>query len=119
MGLTDAEEQLEVACSVFLVSKESVRHLVGGIVDGGEKDKRRPAPLEPIVVATVNLKQHPTERKPFPTAAMTRGATLTRASLTDGAAQPSYGGARDGDVVLLVELLGEVGIVVVVVWPQS
>jgi hypothetical protein len=118
VGQTDGVDQLEVASSVFLVTKEGVRDLVGGIVDGNDEDKIRTPPLEPVVMATVYLQQHPTEREPVPPGAMARGTTFARAPLADGAAQAAHRGARDGDAVLLVELLGEVGVVVVLERPS-
>ncbi len=117
VGLTNRLHQLEVACGVFLVSKECVGHLVGCIVDGRDEHEWWPPPFEPIVVAAVDLEQHTGLRVPLPPAAMTWRATLPRTPLPNRAAQPAYRRAGDEDVVLFAELLGQVSVVVVVVWP--
>src|SRR3990172_5393630 len=59
VALHDLPQQQEVSGGILLGPEEGEGYLSGGVVDGCDQDQSRSAAFEPIVIAAVQLEEHP------------------------------------------------------------
>ena len=82
-----------------------------GVVDGEQQGEARASLLKPGVVAAVDLEQHPRPWHALAPHAVLWRAAPPRAGHAGPHQDAPHRGAADGDAFLLVEQLGEVGVV--------
>ena len=82
-----------------------------GVVDGEQQGEARAALLEPGVVAAVELEQHPRARHALAPHAVLWRAAPPRAGHAGPRQDAPHRGAAEGEALVLLQQLGEVGVV--------
>ena len=82
-----------------------------GVVDGEQQGEARATLLEPGVVAAVELEQHPRARHALAPHAVLWRAAPPRAGHAGPRQDAPHRGAAEGEALVLLEQLGEVGVV--------
>ena len=82
-----------------------------GVVDGEQQGEARAALLEPGVVAAVELEQHPRPWHALAPHAVLWRAAPPRAGHAGPRQDAPHRGAAEGEVLVLLQQLGEVGVV--------
>ena len=82
-----------------------------GVVDGEQQGEARAALLEPGVMAAVDLEQHPRPWHALAPHAVLWRAAPPRAGHAGPRQDAPHRGAAEGEVLVLLEQLGEVGVV--------
>ncbi len=107
----DRGEQLEIGRRVLLVAERRRHDPPGRVVDRADEGQPRPAALEPVVPAAVELEEQALGRHPLAAAPVARRSVPARAGDARRPQRPPDGRPADDDPFALGEQLGEVGVV--------
>ena len=107
----DLLEQEQVAVGVLVLPEQGEGHRPGGVVHGPDEGEAGAAPLQPVVLAPIDLQQHPLLRVALPAPIALTRATAARTVDSPRQQDPSDGGARQADALPLRQQLGQMRVV--------
>jgi hypothetical protein len=107
----DLLQHQKVPGRILLFPKAGVHQLRSGIIDRRQQDQLGSAPLQPVVVAAIDLQQHPGLRVALPLLVVSAGTPLPRTGQARLPPETPDRRARQADGILLSQDLGEVLVV--------
>src|SRR2546425_4743527 len=107
----DLVEDDGIAVEIFGGAEVEGEELGGGVVDGAQERHGRPAPFEPVKGAAIDLDEGAASGLAGPPAAMRAGPAPPAGGVAQGPPDAPHRVAADGEVLLLLELLGEMDVV--------
>lgn len=112
MTLDDALQHQQIAVGVLLLAEEGEGDRSCSVVHGPDEREPRPAALQPVVSAAVDLQRHALLRVALPAGvALARPSSSSGAGDSSGPQDPPNGGAGEVDALSLCQHLRQVRVV--------
>ncbi len=103
----DMLQELKIPLRVFLFTEKGISHLTRGIIYSPNQGHLRSPPLQPVVMAGINLQEHALLGKPLSAGAVSGSMPPARTLDTSIQEYTSHRRARKTNLLTLCQVLGE------------